>query len=358
MAEWGRFALLAVLVACTGAVPAVAQYEEEDDDWAQQDRRYQERYEKKDAEDDSPEPPPPADPEEARQALMAEFLAEADELIRDRDYRSRSSEHFRLKTDDPRIDSKAAVELLESFHGFFDEFWSGRTELTEEDGPGPLYLFYSYYKFNKLLFDNPRFGPFRPIGHYRRIFDVVVIHTDGTVAADMPNVLVHETAHLLASRRLFGGAGSRSPWVMEGLAAYFEYTARDKRGAWEPGKVGAKGVALVRGADGRTTSARSKYEELRAQVKSSPDWRLDTVLRMRDPSAFYGPGANGRYAASWLTVHYLFHGDDGAHADAFVRYLEKEAGDGAEIELLYDLLAIEPAALQENVLSHARKLRM
>ena len=359
-APWARrrsYALATLVLAIlSGVLPAAAQYEEEDDDWAEQDRRYQERYEKKDEEPDRP--PPPAAPEEARQALMAEFLAEADELIRARNYLPRSSEHFRLKSDDPRVNTKVAVDLLESFYAFFDGFWSGRTETMTAGEKAPIYLFYSYYKFNKLLFGNPRFGDFRPAGHYRQIYDVVVIHSDGVPADDLPNLLVHETAHLLVARRLFPGGTVRAPWILEGLAAYFEYTERDRQENWLPGKVGGKGAALVKGAGTKTTSASAKYGELRSWIKSDEEWSLDAVLRIREPAVYYGDGANGRYAASWLLVHYLFHGNDGAHAGAFVRYLEREAREGADTDSLYEMLDVSPRDLQEGLLAHAKKLRM
>lgn len=353
----GWIVAVSLLLALVWALPAAAQYEEEeDDDWAEQDRRYQERYQEK-KEEEPDRAPLPADPEEARRALIAEFLAEADRLIKGPSYMPRSSDHFRLRTDDPRINTKAAVDLLESLYVFFDEFWSDRTELASVDEPGPIYLFYSYYKFNKLLFGNPRFGDFRPAGHYRGIYDVVVIHSDGVPADDIPNLLVHEAAHLLVARRLFPGGAAKAPWISEGLAAYFEYTERDRKGTWIPGKVGAKGVSVVKGAGTKTTSADAKYREMRAQMKADPDWSLDRILRMRDPGLFYGEGADGRYATSWLVVHYLVHGKEGVYAEPFVRYLEREAMDDADTDVLYEMLGLSADQLQQALIAYAKKLK-
>ena len=339
---------LVLVAAATRGGPA------QTDDWERQDRLYQERMKRHEAR----ARPESDDPEARRREIVEAFLAEADALVRDKNYASREGRGVMVRTDDPRVDAGAAVSLLESFDAFFERFWDGRAPLRPDPGPGRVYLFYSFYKYNKLLTGDPRFGEFRPSGHYRPFLDVVVLHTDAVGAGDLPDVLVHEAAHRAIERRLFGNAAPRSPWLPEGLASYFGFTARGSDGTFQAGSIGGKHAVLVRGAErAQPTQAKAALRALREAMGGKTRFSLDAMLRIENPTSFYGEDAPLRYAAAWALVHFLFHGDGGAHAANFVRYLALEQEGRGGADALYETLAMSPDRLADVLSRHVRAMR-
>src|SRR5262245_13985980 len=95
------------------AVPAVAVAQS--DNHEEEDQRYQQRLAK-------PAPTPPPKTANPRDAV----IAKADKLIRDsKDYTSRSTPHWQVRTDDAGVDAQASAALLESFRTWFESFWKG-----------------------------------------------------------------------------------------------------------------------------------------------------------------------------------------------------------------------------------------
>jgi len=281
---------------------------------------------------------------------VAAFIAKADALIHDNDLDVKSTAHYRVKTDDPRFDVRAAADLLESFRGFFDAFWQGRAELLPYDDLARVYLFYSRAKFSKLGID-PAEGS-RPedlamVGHYQGFFDVVALHTDSVRPEEFPDLLLHEAAHQLVQQRLYGAGHSSSLWASEGLACYFGYTLRDASGRFLPGRIGGKEAVFFKGqsrGSGRLGWAQAKaYRKI---AGAGDALLLDTVLRVDNPGVFYDSRAMERYAASWLLVHYLLHGDGGSHAAAFVAFLKHDAAGGGGADVLYADLGMTREGLQ------------
>jgi hypothetical protein len=277
--------------------------------------------------------------EESQAQIRRAYRDKADRLVQDRNYQVAVTEHYAVKTDDPRVDTRAVAELLESFRSFFDDFWSGHRELAPYDRTAGVYLFYSFYKYNELLTGQKRFGSFRPSGHYRPYFDLVVVYSDSVQPGHLPELLVHEAAHQLMEQRLFGAQAPRCLWLSEGMAAYFGYTRRDASGRFLPGEIGEKKTTLVRvKARGQGREAAERLASFRRALKKNPDFSVTEVAAVRDPAIFYGKGVEWRYSASWLLVHYLLHGDGGAHAEAFYRYLDRETrGEGGVPDLLTEL---------------------
>jgi hypothetical protein len=301
----------------------------------------------------------PEEREEARRALVDYFIGEADRLIDDRNYRSKSTEHYRVFTDDPRVNIDSAAELLESFGGFFESFWKGRAELQPYESTSRAYLFYSFFKYNQLLTGDPRFSEFRPPGHYRPVFDVLLVYSDSVPPAELADVLVHEAAHQLVRQRLYGARSTPgSLWAEEGLASYFAFTRRDKKGRFEAGRIGEKRVELI-DATGSWGGAAPRAQLGRAKrlARSKSGWALEDLIRFNDPQAFYGEGAEDRYAAAWLLVHYLFHADGGAHAGGFVRYLGEEAAGRGGADAFYETLGVGPAELESSYRRYVSKLK-
>jgi hypothetical protein len=343
------------------AGPPAAQYEDDEQtaDHEEQDRRYYERYLEQQETQEEPraDEEVPADPRDEVQA----FLAQADELIRDRNYNGARSEHYRVQTDDPRVNPQAAADLLEEFQLYFAEFWSNRTELQPYDELNRVFLFYSFYRFNRLINGNFTFRSSRPQGHYGAWFNVITLHTDPDGASDLGEVLVHEGAHQLVAQQIYVHGHFPSPWVSEGLATYFGHTYRDAEGRFHTGTIGGKTTTIAKGGKpGQDESSKSRLRLLKQGIRAagSADVALsEQLVSIQSPDQFYGENALVYYAAGWALVHFLFHGDGAAHAEAFVTYLELEARGKGGAEVFYDTLGLNPDELETAFVRHAKKLK-
>lgn len=206
------------------------------EDYEEQDRRYFERH---------------VETEPDRETDTAAFLARADELIRDANYRSASGAHYRVQTDDPRVDAAAVAAFLDSFRVYFDEFWSGRVELLPYRRESRAFLFHSLYKFNQLLVGDWRRRGARPQGHYRPEFDAITVHTDPGGEAS----LAYAASWLLVHFLLHGDEGVHA-------ATFARWLASGARGAdAEDVLLGeldltARGLAAAASQHARQSSAR------------------------------------------------------------------------------------------------------
>jgi uncharacterized protein DUF1570 len=333
-------AALLALLALLASVPARAQQDEDPDleDQRKRDEQYLERYRQREA------APVPTDPAQAAQ----QFLAKADELIRDKNHRSTVSARYRIQTDDPRLDLDAVASLLESFATFFGGLWPGEPQQPTE--PVRVFLFYSYHKYNQLLEADFSRQVVRPAGHYGSAFGALVIHSDPGGSTPLADTLVHEATHQLLDRRVYGSGATRpSIWITEGLASVFEHTLMSEGGKFEAGTVGGKSIALVRGSRPDSKSdARPRLAAVRKALEDPETTLALDVVAADEPEEFYGPGALERYDQAWVLVHYLLYGDSGRYREGFLRYLAADAtghGDAAtlERECGIDLRALDPA---------------
>ena len=331
------------------AIPAFSQ-DEQTKELMEKEKRYYEQQMQKEAEE--PDPATETNPEARREAQVQAFLKDADRLIRDRDYDAKTSEHYRIQTDDPRLSPVAAASLLESFRTYFGEFWGDRMALHDDEAVSRIFLFYSYFKYNQLLTGKKRFDEFRSSGHYRPYYDVVVLHTDSVGAGDLADTLVHEAAHQLIGKRLYGGA-EQVHWVAEGMAAYFGFTAQDPEGKFRPGAIGGKGVPVIRGETRPPQGGGvRRLEDFRRLVKKDEAPSVIDLVAIEDPAVFYGERIQEHYTASWLLVHYLLHGDEGALVPGFVRFLESDAEGPVSAAELYVALGRTPEQLEEGFRSY------
>ncbi len=342
------YGLVAALLLAT---PAVGQVEDEQtEDYERQDRQYLERLRQLEEQEEEESDEPAATDREA-------FLAKAEELVRDRHYNTRSTDHYRVQTDDIRLLIDETGDLLESFHAFFEEFWTGRVELADEEETSRVFLFRSFYKYNQLLQGDFRRASIRPKGHYLRAFDVIATHSAADLPQQLPDALVHEAAHQLVERRLYPG-GLPSLWVSEGLASYFGYTYRSKDGTFVPGVVGGKSIRLIRDTPpGQSKEGIDRLRRFRREAGELGAGNfVDDLISIRDPGQFYGADVDLNYAGSWLLVHFLLHGDDGRYRAAFVRYLSLDA-QGAGPDVLYQTLEVDPQELQAGFFAHLRRIK-
>lgn len=348
-----------VLAAALGIVSssALAQHDDETEDHRRRDEEYFRRYVQ--SESESTDRRPTADDESAQADA---FLARADELIRDRNYRSETGSLVRIQTDDPRIDLRGVATLLERFRTYFEEFWLGRAELAPYDETSRVLLFYSYYKYNQLLDGDWSRSLVRPKGHYGSLFDAIILHTDSDRPGGLANTIVHESAHQLIDQRLFGRDRRPALWISEGLAQYFGDTYMPRDAGFETAVVGGKEIEVFLGRKGAGESdAKPRIKALRRLLEEagerewSPSGRL---LVASDPNSFYGRGVEDNYALSWLIVHYLFHGDDGAHAATFVEWITARTPDDAVGDAILAKLGMTEYELDAALLAHTRSIKV
>jgi hypothetical protein len=338
--------LICLLLACS----AGAQYQQQDQtrDHEYLDERYQQRRAENPRKYESPD----------------EFIEQADQLIRDRNYRSESSERYRVQSDDPRLDAGAAVALLDDFREYFDAFWSGKLELADYDGRSRVFLFYSFHKFNQMMSGDFRFSTIRPKGHYGPLFNAITLHTDSGCPEDLANSLVHEAAHQLCDQRLFvSEEAAPRPWLSEGLASYFGFTLQDSSGSFREGEIGGKRSKLLR--DTRSSRGCSDIKgALRAGKQALKDARgegespVRLLISAESAGDFYGPRVRSNYALSWILVHFLLHGDSGAHREPFVAYLELASRGPATGERLLELLGMSSTELDAALEKHLKGMKV
>ncbi len=341
---------LGVPLALLFPVVAQAQADDQTREIQERDRRY---YQQQAAQQQVA--PVEGDPEaeKVRRAL----IREADSIIRDSNYSGKVGKYYKVQTDDPRLSPAASVQLLEAFRAHFQDFWEEQLPLTPYEQTSRVYLFYSYFKYNRLLTGKARFEEFRTVGHYRTSFDVVVVHTD-SVPGGLADVLVHEAAHQLTAQQLFAEVhGLVSPWLSEGLASYFGFTFQGPDGTFQSGVIGGKSVALFPRAKRRQAGTGwERLQKFRKGWKKDEVWPLGEFLGS-DPASFYRESVEDHYAASWLLVHYLLHGDGERHRSRFVRFLQRVRQGEADSEALYRTLGMSGTELAREFTDHVRGLK-
>ncbi len=320
---------------------------------------------------DPDEPPQPAgqepgpatpapDPEEAeRMKKVSAFRERALEMLGDRNYDSSSAPHFAVRTDDPRVVTRAAADLLEAFGRFFEESWSSRMDLLPWEGQTEVLLFYSRFKYDR-LYDEPGAPTSQnSIGHYMPYFGVIVAHTDSTAPGDFPGLLVHEAAHQLTYQRIFGPKPAHvSTWLAEGLGSYFGFTRMSKEGTFVAGEIGGAVPALLREHPSPSSEApRKLLAAFRDVLKDTDPGFLDDLVRTETQELFHVEEELAKYVASWLLVHYLLHGEEGALADAFVKYIKADIEGKGGADVLYELTGRDADALEAGFLAHVKKLK-
>lgn len=291
--------------------------------------------------------------------LPEETLPRAQALIRDRNTTVGVSPHFKIYTDDPRLNPKKAAELLESFREHFMQDWASFPGLKEDASPAHVFLFYSRFKYARLQGAGVReIHPF-DLGHYNPQADIIAMQTDFTAPDDLPDALVHEAAHQLTRAMLIGAEVFGSPWLMEGLAEYYGNMRRDPKSGFQPGRIGSKGTWLFHeGSGGRGTRGGMREDELKQYRKEQSQGvaaPVEVLVNMRDPAQFLSEGSLMRYTASWMLVHFLMSGEQGRHREGFMRYVAKEAAGEPGADALYGALGLDAAALQKAFEAHVKR---
>jgi hypothetical protein len=64
------------------------------------------------------------------------------------------------------------------------------------------------------------------------------------------------------------------------------------------------------------------------------------------------------YAVSGMLVHWLLHGDDGAHAAAFLAHLERERRGEGSADAFLTALGVSGPELDARLLRHVKQVRV
>jgi len=187
-----------------------------------------------------------------------------------------------------------------------------------------------------------------------------VVHTDSDRAGGLANTLVHEAAHERIATRLYRGRQPAS-WITEGLATYYENTWMGA-GGFEPGKIGGKRISLVRGEGERPSSAAGGQLDVARQIlrraAGSETPVSLAVVSADQPQEFYNDEVQAMYALSWVLVHYLLHGDEGAHADSFRTYVALDAESRATPDAFFAGVGLSGPELDEALRRYVKTIRV
>lgn len=178
-------------------------------------------------------------------------------------------------------------------------------------------------------------------GYYRR----PVCHAYFDVGASNPtHWLLHEATHQLDTEVAHF---ARTPWVEEGLASYFGMSrvvdGRVLPGVVDPGAYPVRWLDRVRlSGDLDRDLARRRLVPLRELIDSD------------GPQAPYD--VNPYYIGYWSLAHYLLHGEEGRHADAF-RAMVAEGGSFEQFERRIGPVETVQKAWYAHLLEQATALR-
>lgn len=302
-------------------------------------------------------PRTPAAPGEERAA----YLGRAERLIRDPHYRAAIGGGYRVRTDDPRLDVRAAVRLLESFRSFFEAYWEGKVDLLEAEAESELFLFYSGFKLRQLR----SFGgsPLEPssFDFYDPALDVGALHTDAEQFDAVADTLLHLAGHQLVEQRLRRPGSRPSRWLTRGLAHYFAHTYRNRSAEFREGRVGGKSASLLdktSGDRGRMTERRLRQLIREIVSVGSGDGSLfHRLLSDELLPAPLGEDARAEGDLGWALAHYLLHGKNGRHRDGFLRYVRLDLEGKGGADALARETGLDASALEKETLSHMKRLR-
>jgi len=287
-----------------------------------------------------------------------------EELIRNRRYDAFKGAHYRVKTDDPRIKTRVAVDLLDAFYGFFESSWESPVELDEDTSHSMAFLFYSSNSYRSAVRDSHNCVFSSSQSDHDPRLDVTAHHTE-TGFPEFADSLIHGAAHQQLARRFFHPETPRPTWLLEGLAGYFSGTRVNDSLEFQAGRTGRKSIQLFDEPLPGTSRFRARFTRRfnrlmnEGQFENRPS--IDALLKMETPLRFSAGNREGNYVLSWALVHYLLQGDDGAYRESFMKYLQalrtREASATDDGPDLLEMVGLSARVLEERVLTHGRSVK-
>lgn len=255
--------------------------------------------------------------------------------------------HFRLYTHHEPTYGHQLADGIEAFFVAFLEAYGQEFHLAIGDETSLVYAFSSQEeleKWSKREFHDPMVnnGGFYSPG--KREIGIVARGED--LAQDLSSAY-HEAVHMAFDIGLGTSVeSSLSPWLNEGLAVYFGDGVVRSNGSFSWGSCSPHEVRRLVILVGDALEANASKPVLRSVVGA-------------DMKKFTGDDNTFFYGASYLLVHFLMHGEDGAHRKRLFDYyeLESERGpQGSRPEVFHRAIGLDPEELERRWRRHVRQL--
>jgi hypothetical protein len=186
-----------------------------------------------------------------------------------------------------------------------------------------------------------------PSGHYSMDLRTIALSEQSLPGNALAGTLVHEMVHLLLDQSLYDSTRVARPWIGEGLACAFAYSAGTAEGR----------IALVQSPEDRYgvgRAAQARVRRVQQELRNGVGLRLARLLAA-DNDDFTGAGGLRHYDVAWLLCHYLLYVDRGAHRERLIAAIAADRND-LGIELVeQELLQLEPAWRQWVLSLSARR---
>jgi TonB family protein len=285
-----------------------------------------------------------------RLRLLDEQVATLKRFLDPEHTRRAESRRFVVLTDapDPAVAETLASNLEATFGALHGAL--GLTEQPEE------YKLVAVVYWRKAPFDQVKHeieaiewaaGLYSPTG-------LLLFHMEMRTGGDLLGIMLHEATHAYVDRYLARPGVVAPRWLDEGFAEYIGNSAI-KRGRIVPGKVRHMEIVRSRlGVSRQRTGASVDVATIKRLYRKDEGPPLVELLRT-DADTFYSDERREVfYAASWMLVHFLRHGEEGWAEEQFPALLTY-IGEGYPGEEAFRAVYGEPAAFEERFCDYVRR---
>jgi hypothetical protein len=302
-----------------------------------------------------------ADAEERRAAVLALPLAirrkilevetrAALRLLEPAKMRDAATARFVVRTDadDERTAEKIAENLEAIFNLLARDLLSG-IPLQPEPFKLNVVAYRTRAQYDALATE---LVPFERSSGYYSPAGLIAFHLEQPNSDYLMSVLLHEATHAFLDRHVVRPGVALPRWLGEGFAEYVGNSAVQK-GKLQPGKTFVHKYAIEQGRLlSFETSAGARRDEAQQALRRGQGIGVPQMLEA-SPDIFYGGRRSLYYASSWLFVHFLRDGGDGA-GERFPRlllYLAEGYPQTAAFRATYGELEPADAAFRQYVKS-------
>lgn len=201
----------------------------------------------------------------------------------------------------------------------------------------------------------------RTAGHYE--LGIVALHEELGPQGEPLRTLAHEVVHHL-NHVLLGLPGDHSvTWLDEGIANYFSLSPKDAEGRLHPGEMLPGGRLGIDDTGSETVfieeqvgTAPSRIKYLQGLIRRGGKIGLRELISAGTKEEFYSQDLLRKYSISWIAVHYLLHGADGAYRSNFLRYIEEVRKNRNSIELFEKTVGLSLKQMEKKLRDYILRL--